>query len=265
MDLGLQGKRALVLAGTSGLGRATAQALANDGAKVVLNGRDDERARSVAGEVERATGRPDAFVRGHGGDVTEVGELERLVAGAVEMLGGLDLLLVNAGGPKAGGFEELADEDWFSAFELTLLSVVRTVRLALPHLREAGGGSVVAIGSSSIRQAVPGLTLSNVIRPGVNALMRELATTLGPEGIRFNMLSPGRIVTPRLDSLDENRAAQEGTSVDEVRSRTARNIPLRRLGDSEEFGRVAAFLLSDAASYLTGQSLLVDGGMITAL
>ncbi len=265
MDLGLQGKRALVLAGTSGLGRATAQALANDGAKVVLNGRDDERARSVAGEVERATGRPDAFVRGHGGDVTEVGELERLVAGAVEMLGGLDLLLVNAGGPKAGGFEELADEDWFSAFELTLLSVVRTVRLALPHLREAGGGSVVAIGSSSIRQAVPGLTLSNVIRPGVNALMRELATTLGPEGIRFNMLSPGRIVTPRLDSLDENRAAQEGTSVDEVRSRTARNIPLSRLGDSEEFGRVAAFLLSDAASYLTGQSLLVDGGMITAL
>jgi len=254
-----------VLAGTSGLGRATAQALADSGAKVVLNGREDERARSVAEEVARATGDPAAFVRGLGGDVTQVAELEKLVAGAVEELGGLDLLLINAGGPKAGGFEELTDDDWLAAFELTLMSVVRTVRLALPHLREAGGGAVVAIGSSSIRQAVPGLTLSNVIRPGVNALMRELATTLGPEGVRFNMLSPGRIVTPRLDSLDEKRAAQEDATIEEVRSRTARSIPLNRLGRSEEFGRVAAFLLSDAASYLTGQSLLVDGGMITAI
>lgn len=264
MDLGLENKRALVLAGTSGLGRATAQALANDGAKVVLNGRSAERAATVAAEVAGEAG-PGAFVRGLGADVTAPAELERLVANAVDTLGGLDLLVINAGGPKAGGFEDLTDEDWVSAFELTLMSVVRTVRLALPHLRAAGGGSVVAIGSSSIRQAVPGLTLSNTIRPGVNALMRELATTLGPEGIRFNMLSPGRIVTPRLDSLDEKRAAQDGTTVEAVRVSTAQGIPLRRLGRSQEFGQVAAFLLSDAASYLTGQSLLVDGGLITAI
>ena len=269
MNLGLQDKRALVLAGTSGLGRATAQALAADGARVVLNGRSAERAEGVAAEVAssaaEAAGGAAPFVRGVGGDVTNVAELEKLVSDAVSTLGGLDLLVINAGGPKAGGFEDLTDEDWASAFELTLMSVVRTVRLALPHLRAAGGGSVVAIGSSSIRQAVPGLTLSNSIRPGVNVLIRELATTLGPEGIRFNMVSPGRIVTPRLDSLDEKRAALDGTTVEAVRASTARNIPLGRLGRSQEFGQVAAFLLSDAASYLTGQSLLVDGGMITAI
>lgn len=264
MDLGLKDKRALVLAGTSGLGRATAQALATDGARVVLTGRDAGRAESVAGEVAAAAG-AGAFVRGLSANVTAKGELEQLFTDAVNVLGGLDLLVVNAGGPKAGSFEQLSDEDWLSAFELTLMSVVRSVRLALPHLRAAGAGAVVAIGSSSIRQAVPGLTLSNSIRPGVNALIRELATTLGPEGIRFNMVSPGRIVTPRLDSLDEKRAALDGTTVEAVRANTARSIPLQRLGDSREFGQVAAFLLSDAASYLTGQSLLVDGGMITAI
>ncbi len=264
MDLGLKNKRALVLAGTSGLGRATAQALAEGGARVVLNGRGAERAEGVAAEVAGAAG-AGAFVRGLGADATSAAELAQLVSGAVDLLGGLDLLVINAGGPKAGGFEDLTDDDWLGAFELTLMSVVRTMRLALPHLRAAGGGSVVAIGSSSIRQAVPGLTLSNSIRPGVNALVRELATTLGPDGIRVNMLSPGRIITPRLDSLDEKRAAQEGTTVEAVRAGTAQGIPLRRLGRSQEFGQVAAFLLSDAASYLTGQSLLVDGGMITAI
>lgn len=263
MDLGLSGKRALVLAGTSGLGRATATALAASGTNVVLNGRYEDRAQAVAAEVAETVG--GGRVSGVAGDVTLASDLERLVAQAVELLGGLDLVVINAGGPKAGGFEELTDDDWADAFELTMMSVVRTVRLVLPHLRSAGGGSVVTIGSSSIRQAVPGLTLSNAVRPGVNALLRELATTFGPEGVRFNMLSPGRIVTPRLDSLDEKRAAQDGTTVEAVRASTARTIPLGRLGRSEEFGRVAAFLLSDAASYLTGQSLLVDGGMITAI
>ena len=265
MELGLRNKRALVLASTSGLGRATAQALAADGALVVVNGRTAERAQAVATEVAQKAGATEGSVLGMAGDVTAATDLGLLVQGAVDALGGLDLVVINAGGPKAGGFEDLSDEDWLSAFELTLMSAVRTVRLALPHLRAAGGGSVLAIGSSSIRQAVPGLTLSNSVRPGVNALFRELATTLGPEGIRFNMLSPGRIVTPRLDSLDEKRAALDGTTVAAVRASTARTIPLGRLGRAEEFGRVAAFLLSDAASYLTGQSLLVDGGMITAI
>ena len=273
MDLGLAGKRALVTAGTSGLGRATAQALADDGAQVVLCGRDEGRAAAVAAEV--AAARPVAgavaadgaagAVHGVGADVTAPADLERLVARAVELMGGIDLVVLNAGGPKAVSFEELSDDDWRAAFELTLMSVVRTVRLVLPHLRAAGGGAMLAIGSSSIRQAVPNLTLSNSVRPGVNALCRELATTLAPDGIRVNVLSPGRIVTPRLDALDERRAGLEGTTVAAVRERTARAIPLGRLGRSEEFGKVAAFLLSDAASYLTGQSLLVDGGMVTAL
>src|SRR5690606_18269558 len=241
--------------------------------QVVLCGRDEGRAAAVAAEV--AAARPVAgavaadgaagAVHGVGADVTAPADLERLVARAVELMGGIDLVVLNAGGPKAGGFEELSDDDWRAAFELTLMSVVRTVRLVLPHLRAAGGGAMLAIGSSSIRQAVPNLTLSNSVRPGVNALCRELATTLAPDGIRVNVLSPGRIVTPRLDALDERRAGLEGTTAAAVRERTARAIPLGRLGRSEEFGKVAAFLLSDAASYLTGQSLLVDGGMVTAL
>lgn len=264
MDLGLKGKRALVLAGTSGLGRGTAQALANDGVHLVINGRQQQRTQQVAAEIEAEAGTAQA-VHAAVGDVTSAHDLQQVFAAATGKLGGLDLLVINAGGPTAGGFEDLTDDDWAAGFELTMMSVVRSVRLALPYFRQAGSGSVVAIGSSSIRQAVQGLTLSNSIRPGVNALIRELATTLGPEGIRFNMVSPGRIVTPRLDSLDEKRAALEGTTVEAVRSNTALGIPLRRLGNASEFGSVAAFLLSDAASYLTGQSLLVDGGMVTAI
>lgn len=263
MDLGLKGKRALVLAGTSGLGRGTAEALAGDGAVVVICGRDEERARGVADEI--AQGNPGATVHGVGADVSDAEQLERLVDRAVELLGGLDLLLLNAGGPPPGNFEELDDDAWAKAYELTLMSVVRTVRLTLPHLRAAGGGSIVAVGSSTLRQAAPNLTLSNSVRPAVQALLKELATTLGPDGIRVNMVSPGRIVTPRLDSLDGKRAALDGTTVEAVRENTARSIPLRRLGRSDEFGKVAAFLLSDAASYVTGQSVLVDGGLITAL
>lgn len=262
MDLGLKGKRALVFAGTSGLGRATAEALAAEGARVVINGRSEERAQQVASEIKDTTG---GAVRGVGGDVSSAAEIERVFKEATGWLGGLDALLLNAGGPPAGGFEELSDEQWHAAFELTLMSVVRGVRLALPHLREAGGGAVLAVGSSSIRQGVAGLTLSNAIRPGVNALLKELSATLGGDGIRVNYLSPGRIVTPRLDSLDEQRAAQEGVSVEEVRAETSRSVPLGRLGRAEEFGRVAAFLLSDAASYVTGQSVLVDGGLITSI
>lgn len=262
MELGLEGKRALVLAGTSGLGLATARELVLAGARVMINGRDAQRAERVAAEL-RALGGGEPFVAA--GDVSEPVGLEGVFAEAEASLGGLDLLLLNAGGPPAGGFEELDDGAWQAAVELTLMSVVRSVRLALPLMRRAGGGAVVAVGSSSVRDAIPGLTLSNTIRPAVRALMRELATTLGAEGIRFNYLSPGRIITPRLDALDGLRSVRVGKSVEELRAASASRVPLGRLGESEEFGRVAAFLLSGAASYVTGQSLLVDGGMVTAL
>lgn len=262
MDLGLKGKRALVLAGTSGLGRATATALAAEGARVALCGRNAEGAETAAHEIAEATG---ATVLGYACDVSRAALLGALVEQSAAALGGLDVLVANAGGPPAGGFDALDDSTWEAAFELTLMSVVRSVRFALPHLRAGGGGAIVVIGSSSVRSPIPGLTLSNTYRPAVQALCKDLATTLAPEGIRVNVVSPGRIDTPRIRELDAKVAQRDSISAEEVRARTVKSIPLGRIGRVEEFGTVAAFLASPAASYVTGASLLVDGGLVTSL
>lgn len=262
MDLGLTGKRALVLAGTSGLGRATATALAAEGAHIALCGRGAEGAEAAANEIAAATG---ARVLGYACDVSSAPQLEALVEQAATALGGLDVLIANAGGPPAGGFDALDDSTWAAAFDLTLMSVVRSVRLALPHMRAAGGGAIVVIGSSSVRSPIPNLTLSNTYRPAVQALCKDLATTLAPEGVRVNVVSPGRIDTPRIRELDAKAAQRDSISAEEVRARTVKSIPLGRIGRVEEFGAVAAFLASPAASYVTGASLLVDGGLVTSL
>jgi len=263
MDLGLAGKRALVLAGTSGLGRAAATALAAEGARVALCGRERGRAAGIAHEISLAT--DNQAVEGFACDVSSADDLQALVENAVAFLGGLDVLIANAGGPSAGGFDALDDDAWSNAFELTLMSVVRSVRLALPHLRAAGGGSIVAIGSSSVRNGIPNLTLSNTYRPAVQALCKDLATSLAPEGIRVNVVSPGRIETPRIRELDAKQAQRLGISPAEVRARTVESIPMGRIGRVEEFGNVVAFLASDASSYVTGASLLVDGGLVTSI
>lgn len=263
MDLGLATKRALVLAGTTGLGRATAEAIATEGAAVALCGRDAARSEAVAAEIAALPGA--TRVVGFGADVRRADEIERLVEGAVDALGGLDVLVTNAGGPPAGGFDVLDDDAWGAAYHLTLMSVVRAIRAALPHLRGAGGGAVLALASSSVKRPIPNLTLSNAFRPAVQALCKDLATSLAPEGIRVNVLSPGRIATGRIEELDQAQARREGIDVDVVRAQSRRSIPMGRLGDVAEFGRVAAFLVSDAASYVTGQSLLVDGGLVTSI
>lgn len=263
MDLGLTGKRALVLAGTSGLGRGTAAALAAEGASVAICGRQAAGATSVAGEIAGATG--NSAVTGFACDVSRQADLQALFEAATAALGGLDVLVANAGGPPAGGFDALDDTAWATAYDLTLMSVVRSVRFALPHLRAAGGGAVVVIGSSSVRSPIPNLTLSNAYRPAVQALCKDLATTLAPEGIRVNMVSPGRIDTPRIRELDAKQAARTGVDQATVRANTVKSIPLGRIGTTDEFGRVAAFLASAAASYVTGVSLLVDGGLVTSI
>lgn len=262
MNLELNGKRALVLAGTSGLGRATATALAAEGAHVALCGRSTERAAAAAQEISTATG---GNVLGFACDVSQSADLKALFEQATAALGGLDVLVANAGGPPAGGFDALDDATWETAFDLTLMSVVRSVRLALPHFRAGGGGAVVVIGSSSVRVGVGNLTLSNTYRPAVQALCKDLATNLAPEGIRVNMVSPGRIDTPRIRELDAKTAQRDSVSMDEVRARTISSIPLGRIGRVEEFGKVAAFIASPAASYVTGASLLVDGGLVTSI
>lgn len=262
MNLGLEGTRALVMASSSGLGYATAHALAAEGARVAICGRDRARIDEAAESIRSETG---AEVHAFVADVAVAADLEALVQGAVDALGGLDALVCNAGGPPAGGFEALDEDAWDRAYQLTFQSVVRSVRLALPHLKEGRSPAILALASSSVKRPIPNLLLSNVYRPAVQALTNALAAEFAPHGIRVNCLSPGRIRTSRTDELDVKRAEREGRSVEEVRKASVATIPLGRMGDTEEFGRVAAFLLSDAASYMTGSSILVDGGAVRCL
>ena len=262
MDLGLTGKRALVLAASGGLGYATARVLSLEGADVVISSRDAGRIRDAGARLTGETGRS---VTGLVGDVSDATDLANLVDSAATALGGLDVLVCNAGGPPPGTFADIDEEQWDLAYQLTLQSVVRSVRLALPHLRESGGGSILVLASSSIKQPIPNLVLSNVFRPAVQALCKHLATELASDGIRVNVLSPGRVHTERIEQLDKATAEREHKSLDDVRAETIAAIPLGRLGEPHEFGRMAAFLCSDAASYVTGASVLVDGGLVKSL
>ena len=262
MNLGLEGKKALVLAASDGLGLATADSLAAEGASVAICSRNPERL-DVALRRIRESARTEAV--GFVADVRQEADLERLFARAVRDLRGLDILVCNAGGPPSGSFKELPPAEWDAAYELTLLSVARSVRFALPHFQRSGGGCVLAIVSSSVRRPIPNLLLSNVFRPAVQALCKSLSVELAVDNIRVNCLAPGRIDTARLRELDAANAARQGVPLEEIRSQVLRGIPLGRLGRPEEFGRVAAFLCSPAAAYITGVTLLVDGGMVTCL
>ena len=262
MDLGLAGRVAIVAASSKGLGKATAAQLAAEGAKVMISGRDEGELKAAASEIGKSTGSEVSYAVA---DVTRAEDVGSLVDGTVEHFGGLDVLITNAGGPPAGNFDKFEDADWQGAFELNLLSVVRLIRAGLPHMREKGYGRIVNFTSSSIKQPLDNLILSNVFRTAVLGLSKSLSAELAPEGILINTLGPGRIATDRLASLDESRAEKGGISVEEVRRRSEGQIPLGRYGQPEEFARVATFLASEANTYVTGQALLIDGGMVRAL
>ncbi len=262
MDLGLEGKVALVAASSQGLGRAIAEELAAEGARVMISGRSEEKLARAVGEIRRSTG---SEVDHRVADLTRAGEIEGLVAAAAERFGGVDVLVNNAGGPPAGGFDEVSDEDWAAAFELNLMSFVRLIRGVLPHMRARGGGRIVNVASSSIKQPIENLILSNTLRAGIAGLAKSLASELAPDGVLINTLGPGRILTDRSGALDAARAEALDIPVEQVRSEFAAGIPLGRYGTPEEFARFAVFLLSPANSYVTGQAVLADGGMVRAL
>ena len=259
MDLELTGRVALVTAASKGLGRATATQLAAEGARVMISSRGADQLARTAQEIADATG---AQVEHCPADVAD---LDRLLRETQERLGGIDVLVNNAGGPPPGGFDALDDAMWQQAFELNLLSTVRLFRGVLPHMREQGWGRIVTVASSSIKQPIDNLTLSNTFRVGLLGLAKSVALEVAPDGVLVNTIGPGRIATDRVASLDAGRAEKTGQSVEEVRAQSEKGIPLGRYGTAEEFGKVAAFLASGANTYVTGQNFLVDGGMVRAI
>jgi 3-oxoacyl-[acyl-carrier protein] reductase len=262
MDLGLNGKRVLVAAASKGLGRAIAAEFVRESAQVSICARDRARIQQVATELGSGTIGIDA-------DVSTADGCRRFVDESVKRLGGIDVLIVNAGGPKPGTFADLDDAAWQTAFELTLLSAVRLTRLAVPELRRSKG-SIVFSTSTSVRQpgspAYGTLVLSNGLRAAVHGLLKTLATELAADGIRVNAIQPGRISTERIAELDADSAKRQGVSVETIRERFEKGgIPLGRYGRPEEFAAAAVFLASPRASYITGVSLQVDGGMLTSM
>ncbi|MCZ2859928.1 SDR family oxidoreductase [Blastococcus sp. VKM Ac-2987] len=262
MDLQLTGKVALVTAASKGLGRATATQLAAEGARVMISSRGEEQLAKTAAEIAEATG---AQVEHCAADVADADDVARLLEETQRRLGGVDVLVANAGGPPPGGFDAVDDAKWYQAHDLNLMSTVRLIRGVLPHMREQKWGRIAVVTSSSIKQPIDNLLLSNTYRVAVVGLAKSLAIEFASEGVLVNTVGPGRIATDRVASLDANKAKQTGQSVEEVRAQSERGIPLGRYGTAEEFGRVAAFLVSGANTYQTGQNLLVDGGMVRAI
>lgn len=258
MQLGVQDKVYMIAGGSRGLGFGIADALAQEGAVLSLAGRDGA-AVEVAAEQLRE--RHSARVLDHICDVTDPASILHWRDCVVRELGGIDGLVVNAGGPPPGGFDDLDDSAWEQAFQLTLMSAVRLVRAALPGMRSRGG-AILALTSSSVREPDNFLLSSAVMRSGVNALVKGLSRTLAAEGIRINCLVPGLIETDRILSLAKVRAAGSQIDLDTQLRAMQAPIPLGRFGTVEEFGRAGAFLLSPAASYITGTTLVVDGGTL---
>jgi 3-oxoacyl-[acyl-carrier protein] reductase len=262
MDLGLKNKIVMVGGASKGLGYAVAYALATEGALVSIAARDADAARRAAETIQRETAVRAIAVAA---DLSRADAIEHWHAATIKAFGGVDLLFANTGGPPAGAVLSFDDAAWQAAFDLLLMSVVRTVRLVVPSMRARGGGAILIGTSSTVKEPVPTLALSNVMRSGVTSLAKTLSVELAPDRIRVNTLLPGRISTDRLQHLDEVNAKRTGITTEEQSKRSAAAIPFGRYGAPAEFGKVGAFLLSDAASYLTGASVQVDGGLIKGL
>ena len=262
MDFDLKGKVAMVAGASRGLGYAVASALASEGAAVSIVSRND---RAVCDAAKSLAARTGADVFAMPADVSVPDDLSRWVDSTERRFGGIDLVFTNSGGPPAGTALSFDDAAWQHATDLLLFSVVRLVRAAAPSMARRGGGAILVSTSSSVKEPIVNLALSTVLRASVSALAKTLALELAPAGIRVNQIVPGRVDTDRVRELDAINGKKNGVSCEDQKSRSIATIPLGRYGSPDEFGRAAAFLLSGAASYITGATLQVDGGLIRSV
>ncbi len=262
MDLGLQGKRALVTAASMGIGRACALEISREGAAVVICARGEEALEAAKDAISGETGGRVVAVRA---DLTEASQIDALVERAAAELGGLDVLVANAGGPPSGQFVDFDDDAWTRAVTLNLMSVVRLMRSVIPHMRRAGGGSIVNMTSVSVKEPLKGLVLSNAVRAGVVGLSKTAANELGPEGIRVNVVCPGFTATDRMKELIQARAARENKTEDEISEGYYSSVPLGSFAEPSDIAKMVAYLASDAAQYVTGVTVQVDGGFVKGL
>ncbi len=259
MDLGLRDRVALVAASSQGLGKACAMALAREGAKLVICARRKDAIEAAAEEIRRATG---VEVLAEAVDVTQAGDVEGLVAKTMERFGRIDVCVTNAGGPPSKSFAETTAQDWASAVDLNLMSVIYFAREVLPVMQRQSWGRLVTITSVAVKQPTEGLILSNSVRSAVSGLVKTLANEYGQDNVTVNNVCPGYTRTARLRELAGRRAGTEGLAIEQIEERWAGQVPLKRLGEPEELANVVAFLASERASYITGVSIAVDGGLV---
>lgn len=262
MDLGLKNKTVLVLASSKGLGRAVAHAYASEGAKVMISSRKQEDLQQTAATITQETGQEVSY---YAADVCKQEDIHSLVRHTADHFGTVDVLINNAGGPPSGSFEDFDDQAWYDAFELNLLSYIRSIREVLPYMKKQKAGRIVNIASSSIKEPIDGLVLSNTLRNGVAGLAKSLATELAPLHILINTVGPGQIKTDRLNALDQKKADLKDVSLEEIQRLNADKVPLGRYGSPAEFAHTIMYLGSFTNTYVTGQSILVDGGFVKAL
>ncbi|MGM0898948.1 MAG: SDR family oxidoreductase [Bacillota bacterium] len=263
MDLGLKEKVVVVTASSKGLGKASALEFAKEGAIVIISSRRQEAVEATAAEMRTESG--NEKIHAYACDMSKAGDITQLFQQVSDKFGRIDVLVNNTGGPKAGGFDSMSDEDWYAAFDQNLLSYIRTCREVLPYMKKQQFGRIVNISSSSTKEVIDGLILSNTMRAGMVGFAKTLAREVAGDNIMVNTVGPGKISTDRVAELNQAAADRQGLSPEEVMKNTEAQIPRGRLGEPAEFARTVAFLASSANSYVTGQSIVVDGGFLKAL
>lgn len=262
MDLGLKGKVALVAGASQGMGRATALSFSREGAKVSICARGEAALNETAEMIRKETG---AEVLPMVADMTKAEDIQRFVSKTAEHFGRLDIVVNNAGGPPPGEFMKFTDEDWDNAFRLSFMSTMRMTRESVPHMRKVGGGRVINITSYSVKEPIAGLVLSNAIRSGVIGMAKTLSRELAKDNILINNICPGRIDTERAQKLNKARAERLKRPVEEINREMAAEVPLGRYGTAEETADLIVFLGSERASYITGTTIQIDGGLVRGI